>query len=237
MSSPDVLHFSIAILWCVLGFGSYYFLARSEKFKVLFKSTCKYLDKQGNQVLLQRALGLLFLGIFSVLIIGLLPGKGLQEFGLTFRFRNALPWWTWILIPLILALSYFTSRNPENLKQYPQIRAGQWTPAMLVISGISWMLFLVGYEFLFRGFVLFASLAILDPVAAIALNTSLYAFAHFYKGPGETFGSIPAGILFCYLTMLSGNIWSAVILHAVMALSNEWFSLKAHPDMSLIKVP
>jgi membrane protease YdiL (CAAX protease family) len=235
MLSPENLRFSIAILWCVVGFGSYYFLAGSSTLISRFESACKLLDRQGNQVLMQRFLGLFFLGVFSVVIILFLPGKNLQEYGLAFEFSEPLPWWTWLLIPLILILGYLTARKPANLKHYPQIRAKKWTWTMLVISSVSWVIFLVGYEFLFRGFVLFASLDIMEPTAAIALNTTVYAFAHFYKGPAETFGTIPAGILFCYLTLLTGNIWSAVVLHSVMALSNEWFSLGSHPEMSLTK--
>ena len=231
MSSPENLRFSIAILWCVLGFACYYFLSQNNSFTGKFKSIFSVLDGQGNQVVLQRALGLLFLGLLSALIIAILPGKGLQDFGLNLTFIEPLPWWSWLLVPVILILGYFTAKSPANLQQYPQIRMQTWTPGILIISSISWIMFLIGYEFLFRGFVLFASLEIMNPVPAIALNTAVYAFAHFYKGPGETFGSIPAGILFCYLTLLTGNIWTAVFLHAVMALSNEWFSLKAHPDM------
>ena len=70
---------------------------------------------------------------------------------------------------------------------------------------------------------------------AIALNCALYSFAHFYKGPGESFGSIPVGLILCYLTLLTGNIWMAVLIHCVMALSNEWFSLYFHPEMRLVK--
>ena len=117
------------------------------------------------------------------------------------------------------------------------MRVKVWTAPILFINGLSWLLFLLGYEFLFRGFVLFASLEIMDPLPAIALNTTLYAFAHFYKGPGETFGTIPAGILLSYLTILTGNIWCAVFLHSFMALSTEWFALKAHPEMSYVKSP
>ena len=68
---------------------------------------------------------------------------------------------------------------------------------------------------------------------AIALNCILYALAHFYKGPGEILGAIPVGILLCYLTLHTGNIWSAVIIHSTMALSNEWFSIRSHPNMHL----
>ena len=237
MIQPENLRFTIAILWCVVGFASYYFLGRSRWLNARTETSCRWLDRQGNQVLLQRALGLLFLGLFSALIVLLLPHKGLSDFGLGFTFSALPPWWLWLLLRLVLFLSYKTAQTPDNLKQYPHIRAITWTNPMLAISGFSWLLFLVGYEFLFRGFVFFASLDIMEPLPAMALNTTVYVFAHFYKGPGETFGTIPAGILFCYLTLLSGNIWSAVILHSVMALSNEWFSLKFHPEMSVTKTP
>lgn len=229
--SSENLRFSMAILWSVVGFGTYYFLSNSKACSRRFGNMCRILDKQGNRVLLQRILGFLFLGVVSVLIILFLPHVGIKDYGFSFSFRSALPWWSSLLIPLVLILSYITAPKPGNLEQYPQIRANQWNSGMLALSSVSWIIFLIGYEFLFRGFVLHASLDIMEPVPAITLNTALYAFAHFYKGPGESFGAIPAGILFCYLTLLTGNIWSAVILHSVMALSNEWFSLKAHPEM------
>lgn len=232
MSDPAILRFSIAILWSLLGFASYYFLSKKNSLAGRFESACRHLDRQGNQVLLQRVLGFIFLGVFSVLIIIFLPDKKPEEFGLSFNFSAPPPWWALLLIPLVLILGYLTASRPDILKHYPQIRAKKWTPFMLMISGIFWVLFLIGYEFLFRGFVLFASLDLMDPVPAIFLNTALYAFAHFYKSPNEILGTIPAGIIFCYLTLVTGNIWSAVILHSIMALSNEWFSLMAHPDMS-----
>ena len=234
--TPENLRFSIAILWCVVGFGSYYFLAHSIICKRRFGAPCKILDGQGNHVLLQRILGFLFLGVLSVLIILILSDLSLKEYGLSFTFRSAPPGWSWLLIPMILIMGYFAARKPGNLKNYPQIRAKTWTSGMIAISGISWVLFLVGYEFLFRGFVLHASLELMDPVPAIVLNCALYAFAHFYKGPGETFGAIPVGIVLCYITLSTGNIWAAVILHSVMALSNEWFSLRAHPEMLITKI-
>jgi len=233
MLTQEDLRFSIAILWSVVGFGSYYFLSHSRRCIQSFGRPCKILEDQGNQVLLQRVLGLLFLGIISVLIILLLPDIRLKEYGLSFSFLSAPPWWSWLLIPLILIMGYFAAQKPDNLKMYPQIRALHWTREMIAISAVSWVLFLIGYEFLFRGFILYASLELMEPIPAIALNCAIYAFAHFYKGPGEAFGAIPVGILFCYLTLVTGNIWYAVLLHSVMALSNEWFSLRAHPEMRI----
>jgi len=232
---PTNIIFIIAVTWCILGFAIYYFLSSNKAFAGRLGKLSRKFDSQGNQVLIQRILGLLFLGIVSTLIIILHPGLKPMDYGLTFTFLAAPPWWSYLVVPAILILGLNAARQNGNLELYPQIRSRNWTPAMVFISGMSWILFLLGYEFLFRGFLLHASLDIMAAGPAIALNCALYAFAHFYKGPGETFGAIPVGVLLCYLTIVTGNIWCAVVLHALMALSNEWFSLYFHPEMELVK--
>jgi len=232
---PTNITFILAVTWCILGFAIYYFLSNNKAFAGRIGKLSRKLDSQGNQVLIQRILGLLFLGIFSALIIILHPGLEPMDYGLNFTFLAAPPWWSYLVIPLILVMGINAARQKGNLELYPQIRSRNWTPGMIVISGMSWVLFLLGYEFLFRGFLLHASLDIMAAGPAIALNCALYAFAHFYKGPGETFGAIPIGALLCYLTLVTGNIWCAVVIHALMALSNEWFSLYFHPEMEIVK--
>jgi membrane protease YdiL (CAAX protease family) len=233
--TPDHLQFSIAVFWCIVGFSSYYFLSRNRTVRRWFGTPFRCLDEQGNQVIMQRFLGLMFLGVFSALIISLLPGFNLRDSGLALHFHSAPPWWYWFLFPLILLLGYFAARNKGTIEQYPQIRAKTWTPRMILINNLTWVPFLIGYEFLFRGFLLYASLGLLEPVPAIALNCTLYSLAHFYKGPVETLGAVPLGILLCYITIIKGNIWCAVAIHSVMALSNEWFALRAHPEMKFMK--
>ena len=233
--TSEELRFLMAVSWCAIGFAAYYFLSINPGFAARAGSISRRFDGQGNQVLLQRMLGLVFLGVLSVLIIIILPGITPADYGLGFTFHMAPPWWSFLIIPLILITGFFAAKQEGILALYPQIRSKTWTPQMVVISNASWVLFLIGYEFLFRGFLLQASLDIMNAGPAIALNCALYALAHFYKGPGETFGAIPVGVLLCYLTMITGNIWSAVALHSVMALSNEWFSLRFHPGMEIIK--
>lgn len=216
---------TIAFSWSILGFALYYFLF--------------VLNPSGKQDLraltIQRLGGVLFLGVVPLLLL-FIPGMGdPAEFGLHFGFSGPPPWWSYLLIPLIIVASFFQSSSPGNLAQYPQVRDREWTHRTLLISGAGWVAFLLAYEFFFRGFILFASLKIMEPLPAVALNCALYGFAHFYKGPGETFGAIPLGIVVSYLSILTGNIWCAVVIHSCMALSNEWFSLRAHPDMRFVR--
>jgi membrane protease YdiL (CAAX protease family) len=96
---------------------------------------------------------------------------------------------------------------------------------------VSWIAYLLAYEFLFRGFLFFAALPVLGLFFAIVLNTIIYALVHLYKGFKEVIWSVPLGILLCYLTYLTGTIWVAVFTHIILALSGEWFSVWAHPDM------
>ncbi len=230
---PEYLPFIMAVLWCTIGFTGYYFLSQSETFAKKFRVTFSGLEPQGVQVITQRTIGVVFMGGLTLLIIALLPEGSLKGYGLGFSFLKPPPWWFYLLIPAALALNYLGAANPGNMARYPQIRMKQWPVNILVVSGLTWIAFLLAYEFLFRGFLLYASLAVMHPWPAIVLNIALYSFAHFYKGPDETFGTVPVGFILCYITLVTGNIWSAVILHSVMALSNEWFSLRANPEMGL----
>jgi len=232
--NPEILFFVIAVVWTSLGFASYFFLSRNTSLSQKIWSSHPSLDAQAREIIIQRIWGFLFMGVVPVLFIVLWPGQTLTEYGLSFTFLSRPPWWMLAVIAFIILAGAFAAAKPANLEMYPQIRCKQWTPGMVTISSITWLVFLLGYEFLFRGFLLFASLELMDVWAAIALNCALYVFAHLYKGPAETIGTLPFGILFCYLTLLTGNIWSALLIHSIMALSNEWWSLRKQADMQVV---
>lgn len=233
--NPEHWKFTLALMYSVTGFAAYYFLSQAQGVKQQFRNLLPGMDPQVGIIVLQRFWGFLFLGIIPLLLIISVFKEAPSSYGLGFHFQQPPPQWSYALIPLTILLSYWRARNPSNLEQYPQIRCLNWTPGILQLSSLSWTTFLVGYEFLFRGFLLFASVSVLDPWIAVSMNVALYSAAHLYKGAMETFGAIPLGFILCYITLITGNIWSAVLLHTVMALSNEWFSLKAHPHMQLVK--
>ncbi len=232
---PETIKVLVALLYSVAGFAIYYFLSMAEGPALMIRNRFPAMDPHVLNIIIQRTWGVLFLGVVPLLIIASGFHAPPSAFGLGCSFHHALPGWTYGLMPLIILLSYFTSYAPANLAQYPQIRCKKWTWGVLLLSTFSWIIFLVAYEFLFRGFLLFSTLSVMDPWMAVTLNVTLYSLAHLYKGPMETFGAIPFGFLLCYVTLVTGNIWGAVLLHSVMALSNEWFSLMAHPDMKLVR--
>ena len=116
-----------------------------------------------------------------------------------------------------------------------QIRARIWTHKTVLLNIVGWALYLFGYEFLFRGILLFPLAETLGVWPAIAVNIALYSTTHIPKGMQETIGAIPFGLVLSLLTLASGNIWIAFVVHLAMALTNSFTSLKYHPQMQFKK--
>jgi len=178
--------------------------------------------------------GFVFLGgvpFLAVLI--LLPG-GLADYGLTLSFGMNTLYYTVIISVIIVFINFFSSKSKSNLEKYPLIRAKIWDGKLLIFSSSGWIIYLFAYEFLFRGFLLFACIHSFGIWPSIIINILVYSFAHVPQGIKETAGAIPFGFLLCYFTILSGTIWAALILHIVLAISNEWFSIYNNAEISVM---
>ena len=167
----------------------------------------------------------------------MIPELTLADYGLsiipeTTFFTTA---WTLGLSALVIPLAYFSAKNPKNLVNYPQIRTKEWTKKTLFINLLGWALYLFGYEFLFRGTLLIPLVEPLGIWTAIAINIALYSATHIPKGLDETLGAIPLGLVLCLLTVASGTIWIAFIVHVAMAWTNSLTALKFNPDINYIK--
>ncbi len=226
----ELFCFTSAIIVASLGFMFYYYLPDSTFIQKILKSV----KGESRYVIFQRFLGVFLFGIISLLVI-VFPGTSkLADFGIITPVEETY-FWTIILSLAVVAMNYFNSRTPANLAVYPQIRKEVWSIKLIILSLLSWIAYLLSYEFLFRGFLFFASVHLLGLWPATAINVAIYALFHVPKGIKETVGAIPLGIILCYLTFRTGSIWIAVFTHIVMAVSNEWLSIRAHPQMFIKK--
>ena len=82
-------------------------------------------------------------------------------------------------------------------------------------------LFLVIYEFFFRG-VMLQSVAVSAGIEwAIVINLVLYAIAHIYSNRKEFIGSVPFGLLLCLITIKLQSVWPAIVIHLMLSLPYE----------------
>lgn len=112
-------------------------------------------------------------------------------------------------------------RAPSTRAHHPEIRLPRRSWGLVAADAAAWVAYLVAYELLFRGVLLLPLSEVLGPVAATAVVLAPYVAVHLSKGPGEAIGSVVSGTLFAALTLWSGSIWGAVVLHVLIAWAGE----------------
>lgn len=213
-----------------LSFGIYWLSSHAKGLEDKFRKRFGDAEYSKPWILFTRAMGAVLMGGGSVAAILLASDQGLGDFGLRVDFSGKTLMYIGILWVILIPINLFAARRPENLKGYPQIRNAEWSTGTVVASASGWILYLLGYEILFRGLLLYACLPF-GVWPAIAINACIYSVAHIPKGAGETFGAIPFGIVICWMTLTTGSIMTAWVAHIGLALSNEWVSLSAHPEI------
>ncbi len=183
----------------------------------------------------QKWLGLLLMGLIPWVIGRYWLGMSNADMGLTLALPAA--GWYWILgcIALIIPLNLINARRPDNLAMYPQVRVKVWSKKLVAAHMTDWAAYLLGYEFLFRGFLLAACLSTMGAWTAIVVNLALYSLSHLPKGMKEAIGALPLGLVVCIATLQTGTIWAAYIIHLALAWANFLSSLAAHPEMRVEK--
>jgi len=225
----DTIHLLVFIL-LLAGFIIYYFL--SEFLKDYFRKTIKAKVPSYYSLIAQRIMGLFTFGLIPGAIVLIFHSTPLTNYGLNINQLQTSLIWTAVMGLIVIIANYYLAGNKENLKNYPQIRLNNWTLDKILINSLTWILYLLGYEFMFRGLLLFSFYYAYGIVVAIAVNCVLYALIHIPKGKKETFGAIPLGIILSFITLDTGSIFVAFIFHVIMALSNDYYAIKAHPSMT-----
>lgn len=233
--NPEYLPAVLGIGVALLGFITYWFMSFSDWLKSYLLR--RYGDRGVSVTLplVQKYLGVFWMGVVPTIVMLIFLPYSLSDY---FVAVGDIPYtlmWTGGLSAALVLMNWFAARRPETLAYYPQVRAKEWTPGLVFHNTLAWVLYLLAYELLFRGLLLFACLAVLDPWVAIAINIALYSATHIPKGFTESLVTIPFGIGMCILTMGSGAIWIAWLVHVAVALSNDYVALKFNPDMKVVR--
>ena len=146
---------------------------------------------------------------------------------------KAILLWSGILGSIIIGVNLFVASTPQNIRVYPQIRLRSWNAKELTLNFASWFVYLLGYEFMFRGILLFSFYDSYGAAVAITVNCIMYALVHIPKGAKETIGAIPLGFILSVICLYTESFFVAFFFHIIMAFSNDYFAIKANPFMEI----
>ncbi len=131
----------------------------------------------------------------------------------------------WVVLGLLIMLpvGFGAAPRPEFQTYYAPLVA-QYRKAPYFFW-LALFVYMVGWEFLFRGFLLFGltgDARNLKPetrnmrlAAAIAFSTLLFGASHYGKPPLEVFGSFLAGIALCLLAWHTRSCLAPIALHTL----------------------
>lgn len=228
----------IPVVGTLTGFIIFWFSWQSEKLKERLIRDYGEDVGQAKLVVYTKILGALSMGILPAICYWIaFPDTRLAELGWVLSKETFLSTilWTAGLGLLIIIVTGLNAGKPDNLKYYPQIRARRWTTSMIRSNLLAWTVYLIGYEALFRGVLLFPLIDQVGLWPAIGVNIALYSGTHIVKGLKETLGSIPLCIVLCLICAQTENFWIAAFVHVAMAWTNEIISLKCNPEMQVVK--
>ena len=133
--------------------------------------------------------------------------------------------WTALFSAIAITVGYINVKVSKTII-YPQFKIERWTVPYKLLTYFTWILYLIGYEFMFRGLLLFGIVDEFGELPSIMLNVVLYAFVHIPKGLKEALGCFILGPILCVVALRTETILAPIIIHISLCLSNEYFSIR-----------
>lgn len=141
--------------------------------------------------------------------------------------------WGWYLIlialPIAVLCGVVSAFDSGMSATYPMINFnvyGSWY--FIAVYFLSYFLYYVGWEYLFRGMLLFPAEEKCGALGAILITTLVSALIHtsiagFGKPLAETLSAIPAGLIFGYIAHKTKSIYPTLFIHFLIGVCTDIF--------------
>lgn len=213
------LLFTTIILFIYCYFGSFSF----------FENTFASIENLNYwKIIYHNIMAFVIFFIFGLIFTKLFLKDKLKTYGLqkgNFKFGFTIIGFATLIVPLI-ALS--TTFNSGMINTYPLINFNTSSWWQISLYFISYIMYYIGWEYLFRGLLLNTTKVKLGVIGAILLTTLVSAIIHtsigaFGKPMLETLSAIPAGLIFGYIAYKSNSIYYSLYTHALVGILTDVF--------------
>ena len=151
--------------------------------------------------------------VVPVLIIKLGLREKLADYGLgagDHRFGLKFVGLAVVILPVFLWIS---AQQSDFRAQYPLWRGAVGSPGAYLSWVSLYLFYYIGWEFFFRGFMLFGLRDGASPFIAIMMQTLPSTIIHWGKPQGETGSAIAAGIVFGMVALRTRSILYVLLVH------------------------
>ena len=128
-----------------------------------------------------------------------------------------------MLLPFALLLAYLAARDPAIRTEYPLAKGAMPHLALFLFVEACYLVFYLGWEFFFRGFMLLGLERHYGLLVAILIQTIPSTLVHIGKPYSENLAAIGAGLVLGYVAARTRSIFYPMLLHAVVGIGTDLF--------------
>lgn len=186
-----------------------------------------WLAATGNATFASGAYGMLtcfvLMGLAPVLMVVFVFRQPLGIYGIQLGDRLKTVRSALLSVPAFVLAAYIASNDPAVTVDYPLNQAAGDSAAAFALHAAVYLLYYFGWEFTFRGYLLFGLADRFGVAAAIMVQAMASSLLHIGKPPIETFLAIPVGIYWGWIAIRTRSIGSTFIQHATLGITLDAF--------------
>ncbi len=165
----------------------------------------------------------LLLGVVPAVVVKLVLREPLAQYGMQLGDRVRTLRSFLVLGPLFVLGGFISSRTPGVAAYYPINEAACDSAGAFAAHAGWYLLYYLGWEFHFRGFLQFGLRDSLGATNAMLVQVMASALLHFGKPGVEAFAAILGGILWGWFAYRTRSIVSGLGQHALLGISLDFF--------------
>lgn len=191
------------------------------------KSNPKPTDATARKARFYKNLRFILMPVIAMAALLAWSGRGPEAIGLDIPVSTSGRW-ALLVIALLFVAGWVGTQiwertlNEERMAKYhadlqaleniPKTRNELWVFVLLTICmGIGW-------ELLYRGFLMLVLPPLMGTVGAVILSALAYGVGHGYSNPKQFAGSIVSAFLFTIAFVLTNSLWWLMLLHVLLPL-------------------
>lgn len=216
---------SVIIIGVVVFYYIYYYTSESRSMVKFVQQNFSDGDSGLALFFYKKLNGLILLGVVPAILYFMVLNASGAKFGLSLNHLSSSILLVAGLILLTALVLFFHHRGKPN-RSTLQINPAQWNTSLFMLNVLGWSLYLIAYEFLFRGILLFECYEHLGFWPAVAINISIYSAVHMVNGKDQTIGALVFGTLACYFALTRGTLLIPIFMHLSLSILSNFYSIK-----------
>ena len=162
---------------------------------------------------------LILLGVLPALLVKFFVGERLRDYGVGGGFPQRVFRATLIFGPVFALAGYLSATDPGLREKFPINPHAGHSAAVFALHAATYLAYYAGWEFYFRGFLLFGLRGSVGDANAVLIQVLASSLLHIGSPPAETFGAILGGLLWGMQALCTRSLIPGLIQHFLLGIS------------------